>query len=82
MHLLDEQGRLSYAIKEGLKQGLERGLEQGLEQGREEGAEARAIEIARGMLAEFDVETVSRVTGLPIVIVQDLANGIDRSGAG
>jgi predicted transposase/invertase (TIGR01784 family) len=74
MNLLDEQGRLSYAIKEGLKQGLE--------QGREEGAEARAIEIAREMLTEFGVETVSRVTGLPIAIVQDLANGIDGSGVG
>jgi hypothetical protein len=34
------------------------------------------------MLTEFGVETVSRVTGLLIAIVQDLADGSDGSGAG
>lgn len=85
MKLLDAQGQLSYAIKEGMaigraqgiEQGLAEGLEQGLEQGLAEGLEQGLINAARGMLlAGVNVETVCQGTGLTREVVQRLANEV------
>lgn len=84
LKLLDDQGRLNYAIKagveigiqqgleQGLEQGLQQGLRQGLERGLEQGLEQGRMETARRMLKELDPETVSRITGLPIETVRTL----------
>ncbi len=59
----------------GLAEGLEKGLEQGLEQGKLEGEQAKALAIAKGMLAKnLDLETIVELTGLTIEVVTELRN--------
>ena len=71
------QGQIFSARDEGLAEGLAEGRAEGLAAGRAEGitlgAKQRELEIARELLKTLDPETVSRVTGLSIEQVQDLA---------
>ena len=47
------------------RRGLQRGIKQGIEQGIERGASAKAVEIAKNMLAEnISAEMIFKVTGL------------------
>ncbi len=59
----------------GLAEGLEQGLEKGLEKGKIEGEKAKALAIAKGMLAKnLDLETIVELTGLTIEVVIELQN--------
>ncbi|MBD2554117.1 Rpn family recombination-promoting nuclease/putative transposase [Limnothrix sp. FACHB-708] len=75
------QGQIFSARDEGLAEGLAEGRAEGLAAGRAEGitlgAKQRELEIARELLKTLDPETVSRVTGLSIEQVQDLAQADD-----
>jgi predicted transposase/invertase (TIGR01784 family) len=53
------------ALAQGLAQGIEQGIEKGIEQGKREGEKAKALAIAKGMLAEgLSVEIILKLTSL------------------
>ena len=60
-------------MKKGLQQGREEGLEQGREEGLEQGREEERTSNARAMKREgISAETISRITGLPLQVVEQL----------
>ena len=61
------------AISEGMEKGLEKGMEKGLRQGLEQGREEERARNARAMKAEgISAETISRITGLPLQVIEHL----------
>ena len=67
--IYDEQGRLddsySKGIAEGIEKGIEKGKVEGIAEGREEGEKAKAIAIAKTMLAkQISIEMIIECTGL------------------
>ncbi|MBR4714149.1 MAG: hypothetical protein IKP27_10795, partial [Paludibacteraceae bacterium] len=57
----------------GLVKGEAIGLEKGRAEGRAEGAQAKAVEMAKKMLAKgFDKQTVADLSGLPLEKVEEI----------
>jgi predicted transposase/invertase (TIGR01784 family) len=67
--IYDEQGRLDDSYSKGIAAGIEKGIEkgkvEGIAEGEQRGERAKAIAIAKTMLADkFPVETIVKYTGL------------------
>lgn len=63
--------------QEGLEEGIEQGLEQGLEQGIEQGRKAEKLAIARSLLSQLPIETISQTTGLSTEEIEQLRNDLE-----
>ena len=64
---MDYNSRMKRDLEEGIKNGIAQGIEQGIEQ--------EKINTAREMLNEgFDIEKISKITKLPINIIESLKN--------
>jgi len=60
-------------LEHGMERGMERGIEKGREKGREEGREEAKIEDAKKMIMiGLDIETIHKVTDLPIEKIKKL----------
>jgi len=59
---------LNNVIETSRQEGLEEGIEQGIEQGRQ----AEKIAIARSLLGQLPIETISQTTGLTVAEVEQL----------
>ena len=59
-------------LEQGIEIGIEQGLEQGIEIGIEQGAKAKAIDIAKQLLATFDDATIATMTGLSLQEITQL----------
>ncbi len=69
----DQHDREHYAHNEGLQKGIQKGIQKGVQKGREEGQDAKAMEIARKLLATgADFKFVSETTGLSLEQLQKL----------
>ena len=70
-----ERKVLEKGIAEGMEKGLAEGIEKGLAEGMEKGMEKGKLQIAANSLAlGFDVETVAKLTGLPVHEIRKLKN--------
>ncbi len=65
-----EKARMDYESE--LKVNYDRGLEQGIELGKEAGAREKAVEFAKAILADYDDEKLSVLTGLSVEEVAGL----------
>ena len=69
----DQHDREHYARNEGLQEGVQKGLEKGIQKGIQKGQDAKAMEIARKLLATgADFKFVSETTGLSLGQLQKL----------
>ncbi|MGB3572020.1 MAG: hypothetical protein WBA01_08240, partial [Phormidesmis sp.] len=64
---------LNNVIETSRQEGLEEGIEQGIEQGRQ--AEKKAI--ARSLLGQLPIETISQTTGLTVAEVEQLRSDVE-----
>ena len=67
---------LKKGMKKGIQKGIERGLAKGIEQGIEKGRKEEAYGIARSLksLGKMSTEEISKVTGLTVKEIQELAD--------
>ena len=66
-------GRYQEGLAAGEKKGLEKGLKKGLQKGLIEGERKNSEMIARDMMREgFDLETIAKLTKLPLDIISRL----------
>ena len=57
----------------GIEEGEKRGIKQGVEKGKKEGEKKKAIDIAKNLLlANMDIEFVSKTTGLSVKEIKEL----------
>ena len=71
--LRDNLAAYESAISEGMEKGMKKGLQQGREEGLEQGREEERTSNARAMKREgISAETISRITGLPLQVVEQL----------
>ena len=60
-------------IEKGIEQGIEKGIEQGIEKGIEQGQQAKAIQIAKNLLAlNMPTDTIANATGLAAEEIEKL----------
>ena len=69
-----ETYNLREAKAEGKAEGIEEGMEKGMEKGKAEGEKAKAMEVARGILAKkLDIKLIAELTGLTEKNIQTLS---------
>lgn len=67
------ESAISEGMEKGLEKGMEKGMEKGLRQGLEQGREEERARNARAMKAEgISAETISRITGLSLQVIEHL----------
>jgi predicted transposase/invertase (TIGR01784 family) len=70
---MDEEGRLSSALRQGIQQGIEKGIAQGIEKGIEKGIEQEKLSVAKNMLEiGLPLDTIRKATGLTLEQIQEL----------
>ena len=68
---------LNNVIDTSRQEGLEEGIEQGIERGIEQGRQAEKIAIARSLLGQLPIETISQTTGLTVAEVEQLRSDVE-----
>jgi len=68
----DNQNAIAYAQMVAMEEGMREGLQKGMEQGMEQGQRLKAEAIARSLLGQLPLETISQATGLSLEDLQNL----------
>ena len=72
MFLHDNRNAILKAQQQGFQQGIQEGIQQGIQQGQQEGERRKALEIARQLLGEMDVEAIAQIAGLTVSEIEQL----------